>query len=151
MKTHMTRLKCLRWCTALVLGTLTWMPAWAADLDTVLANPKDNHNAIVAEVDQAVAVYKHRLVVEPKLIQLLNSSGYSAESKTFIAEQLYRIADEDTIPAFEKLLYRSDTSVLAARGLGGIQNNEAQRTLLKHLPKVGRATRDAIIEALGDR
>ena len=56
MNIHMTRLKCIRWCTALVLGTLAWTPAWAADLDTLLANPKDNHSAIIAEDHDFVAL-----------------------------------------------------------------------------------------------
>ena len=123
----------------------------AADLDALLDSPKGHHAEIIAEVDKAEASYKQRLIVEPKLIKVLNASGYSAESKTFIAEQLYRICDEDTVEDFVKLLYRSGTGTLAAKGLGIIKHRDAQRALLEHLPKVGITTRNAIIEALGNR
>lgn len=134
-----------------VLGVIVCFPAWATDLDTFLDTPKQYHSEIIAEVDKAEAAYKQRLVVEPKLIRVLNSSAYSKESKTFIAGQLYRIADEDTVPAWVKLLYRNDTSLLAAKGLGVIGHSAGQHALLKHLSNVGTTTRVAIIEALGDR
>jgi hypothetical protein len=72
-------------------------------------------------VDKAEATYKQRLVVEPKLICVLNASGYSQESKTFIAEQLCRLCDEDTVEVFEKILYCNDKSILAINSLAEAQ------------------------------
>ena len=144
-------LKTISWCMVWLLCIFSGASTWADNLDTYLDSPKEYRNEIIAEVDKAEATYKQRLVVEPKLIRVLNASGYSQESKTFIAEQLYRLCDEDTVEAFEKMLYRNDTSILAAKGLGIIKQNEAQRALLRHISRVNLATRVAIIEALGDR
>ncbi len=134
-------------CAMIMLSGATW----GADLEALLAQPKDHHAEIIAEVDKAEATYKQRLIVEPLLIQVLKSGAYSIESKTFIAEQLYRICDEDTVSSFVTLLYRNDTGALAAKGLGLVQHSNAQDALLEALPKVGLSTRTAVIEALGDR
>jgi HEAT repeat protein len=98
------------------------------------------HKTIRAYVERATAVYKVRVDAERRLIDLLEANDAPKPAKIFAAEQLYRLCDEDTVPAFVRLLARPDTWDLACTGLEGI----------KH-PKAGQALIDAAASAKGDR
>ena len=122
-----------------------------AALESLFEVPLQNRDAIVGRVDEAEASYKKRVAIEPLLLGVLNSSKHSAEAKTFAAQQLYRICDEDTVPALTKLLYRRGTGDIARRGLEIIDHPDAQAALMGALRRVTGSTLTGVIESLGRR
>jgi HEAT repeat protein len=120
-------------------------------LDTLFLDPIQNKTAIINEVNDATAYYKKRVLIEPKLFNVLNDKNSSAEEKAFVAEQLYRICDEDSIRDWEKLILRSATSDLARMGLEKIEHPDAQKALLLALNKASGTILVGIIQSLGNR
>jgi len=120
-------------------------------LDTLFLDPVKNKTAITAEVNDATAYYKKRVLIEPKLLNVLFDKNTSADAKKFAAQQLYRIFDEDTIPDLEKLLLRKDTSKLARVGLEKIDHSDAQKALIVGLNKASGTILVGIIQSLGVR
>ena len=102
-------------------------------------------------VDRATGRYKIRVDAEARLLGVLGSRQSSAAAKEFAAHQLYRLCDEDTVPAFSKLLLRSDTSDLARKGLERIDHPKAQIALLTAVDKATGSVLIGIIETLGER
>jgi HEAT repeat protein len=120
-------------------------------LDSLFLDPIQNKDAIINEVKDAVAYYKKRLLIEPKLINVLNDKNTSPAAKAFAAEQLYRICDEDTIADFGKMLLRKATSDHARIGLEKIDHSDAQSALLLALDKASGTILVGIIQSLGER
>ncbi len=102
-------------------------------------------------VTEAAKTYRLRVDAEAKLVEVIESKGVSRASKEFAAGQLYRICDEDTIPAFRRMLGQPDTFELACKGLERVRNPKAQQTLLDALPTSTGDRQIAIIAALGNR
>lgn len=109
------------------------------------------HAAVRAYVDEGIADYKVRVDVERRLIDLLETQGVPRAAKEFAAGQLYRICDEDTVNALERMLGRADTWDLACTGLELIKHPKAENVLIG-AAKTAKGDRLArILEALGNR
>lgn len=102
-------------------------------------------------VDEATGRYKIRVDAEKRLVDVLKADGASAAAKTFAGNQLYRLCDEDTIPAFRDLLRRSDTWDIARKGLEDINHPKAQQALLEALDEAKDKKAIGIMETLGNR
>lgn len=114
-------------------------------------NEGSAHKTIRAYVDEGIADYKVRVDVERRLIDLLETQGVPRAAKEFAAGQLYRICDEDTVNAFERMLGRADTWDLACTGLELIKHSKAENVLIG-AAKTAKGDRLArILEALGNR
>ena len=59
--------------------------------------------AVRAYVDRATKDYKTRQDAEARLVAVIESPGVSKAAKQFAGDQLYRLCDEDSIPAFERV------------------------------------------------
>lgn len=125
--------------------------AQQADLGTWFANPLQYRQQIIDAVSDAEKVYKKRVVIEPRLFGVLESSSSGAEAKEFAATQLYRIIDEDSIRSLEKLLLRKSTSAHARRGLEQINHRKAQEALLGAVDQATGSVLAGLVESLGVR
>ena len=106
---------------------------------------------ITAYVDRATGRYKIRVDAEKRLLAILESKQSSPTAKQFAADQLYRLCDEDTVPAFRNLLLRSDTSHLARKGLELIDHPSAEEALIEMLDQSSGSVLKGIIESLGNK
>ena len=106
---------------------------------------------ITAYVDRATARYKIRVDAEERLLTVLASRKSSAAAKRFAADQLYRLCDEDTVPALRDLLLRRDTSDLARKGLELIVHPKAEAALLDAIDRSTGSMLLGIIESLGNK
>lgn len=122
-----------------------------SSLDAYTGGSSSTLDRIRGYVDAATRDYEKRRAIEPHLLSTLSSRSTSAAAKSFAAEQLYRLCDDETVSALEKLLLRSDTSAHARRGLELIDDHEAQQALLLALPKTNGTLQMGIAESLGVR
>ncbi len=106
---------------------------------------------ITAYVDRATARYKIRVDAEERLLAILSSKQSSPAAKQFTANQLYRLCDEDTVPALRDLLLRRDTSDLARKGLELIAHPKAEAALLDAIDRSSGSMLLGIIESLGNK
>lgn len=106
---------------------------------------------ITAYVDRATGRYKIRVDAERRLLGILESRVSSAAAKAYAAKQLYRLCDEDTVPALRALLLRQDTSDLARKGLERIDHPDAQEALLYAFDRATGSVLTGIVESLGER
>ncbi|MFP6583168.1 MAG: HEAT repeat domain-containing protein [Candidatus Hydrogenedentota bacterium] len=135
---------------ALLLIT-TCLPGFAQDLNAIFADPLAHKEAVIRVCDEAEGLYKKRVEIEPYLFKALNNSKLSGDAKRFIADQLYKFADEDSVPALSKLLYRRGTGDIARRGLEQIEHPDALHALLDALKRASGSTLTGVIESLGRR
>jgi len=114
-------------------------------------NEGSAHKTIRAYVDSALADYKVRLDAERRLVELLETQGVPRAAKEFAAGQFYRLCDEDSVNALERMLGRADTWDLACTGLELIKHAKAENVLIA-AAKTAKGDRLArILEALGNR
>lgn len=144
-------------CTAFAIALLA-LSASAQDLDALFSDPLANRDEVIRVSDEVIRVsdeaeslYKKRVVLEPILFKALNNSKLSGDNKRFVAEQIYKFADEDSVPELSKLLYRSGTGDIACRGLEQIDHPDALDALLAALRKASGSTLASVIESLGRR
>ncbi len=110
-----------------------------------------SQQTIRAYVDEARKTYRVRVDAEARLVDVIEASGVARASKVFAAEQLYRICDEDTVPAFKRMLATADTWDIACKGLERVRHPKAQQTLMDALPGAKGDKQKGIITALGNR
>lgn len=127
------------------------LPGFAQDLNTIFADPLAHKEEVIRVSDDAEGLYKRRVEVEPYLFKALNNSKLSGDAKRFVADQLYKFADEDSVPELSKLLYRSGTGDIARRGLERIDHPDALEALLNALKRAKGSTLTGVIESLGRR
>ncbi|MDK1021180.1 MAG: HEAT repeat domain-containing protein [Candidatus Hydrogenedentes bacterium] len=134
-------------------------PPDSAELDRAFADlaeydtggDQDTIDFVRAYVDRATARYKIRVDAEARLLGVLQTRQSSAAAKRFAADQLYRLCDEDTVPAFHDLLLRKDTTDIARKGLERIDHPKAEQALLDALDRAAGAMLLGIIESLGNK
>jgi len=107
--------------------------------------------AVRSYVDRATKVYEVRVDAERRLVEVIESKDVAKPAKTFAAEQLYRLCDEDTIPAFERMLAKADTWDLACKGLEKIDFPKAGQALIAAAESAKGDKLLAIVAALGKR
>lgn len=123
-------------------GTLR---AWAG------GNEGSAHKTIRAYVDNAIADYKVRVDAERRLVDLIETQGVPRAAKEFAAGQLYRLCDEDTVSAFDRMLGRADTWDLACAGLEIVKHAKAEKVLVDAAKTAKGDRLVRILEALGNR
>lgn len=156
---------CSLWARLCLVVCATAAPAWgqsqfsAAQLDQAFAGlkayqpggAKDALNTVEKYVDEATGRYKIRVDAEARLVDVLKANGVSAAAKEFAGNQLYRLCDEDTIPAFRDLLKRSDAWDIARKGLEQINHPKAEDALIEGLENADGKVAIGIMESLGNR
>jgi HEAT repeat protein len=122
-----------------------------AELKSSSGGSKSTQQVLSEFVGEAIKTYRLRVDVEARLVEIIESESVSRDSKLFAAEQLYRICDEDTIPALKRMLTQNDTWDIACRGLARVQHSKAEQTLLEAVPTATGKRLIGIVEALGNR
>ncbi len=146
---------------ALLAPCVAWSaePRSAAELDAAFAGLRGwsggketaSIAAVRGYVERATKIYEVRVDAERRLVGVIESKDAAKPAKLFAAEQLYRLADEDTIPAFERMLAQPDTWDLACTGLEIIKHPKAE-TVLVHAAENAKGDRlIGILTTLGNR
>lgn len=132
-----------------IIGLYSFSAA-AQDYETIFDDPLDNQDEIRQLTTEATSLYKKRAELEPWFYEALKSPRPNREGKLFLAEQLYRLIDEDSIRDLADLLTRRDTGDIARRGLEQIDHPDAKFALLESLRSVSGSTLVGVVEALGN-
>ncbi len=146
---------------ALLAPCVAWSaePRSAAELDAAFAGLRGwsggketaSIAAVRGYVERATKIYEVRVDAERRLVGVIESKDAAKPAKLFAAEQLYRLADEDTIPAFERMLAQPDTWNLACTGLENIKHPKAEAVLVDAAENAKGDRLIGILTALGNR
>ena len=123
----------------------TGLRAWGGGAENKSITP------VRAHVERATKIYEVRVDAERRLIEVIESKEAGKPAKIFAAEQLYRLCDDDTIPAFERMLARPDTWDLACTGLEIVKYPKAGRVLVTAAETAKGDKLVGIITSLGNR
>jgi HEAT repeat protein len=104
-------------------------------------------NALVA-YSSAEGRETERALVEQAIIAALGTAQ-SKEVQAFLIDQLRWIASDDSVPALAALLSNDDLCSPSCRALITLASTDAEKALLKALPKASQSGQVAIVKALG--